>query len=118
MMMQQNALPLAPDTGILMGYQQIKPLVSKEDQLFFENIHKMMPTQKKYLQAQKEGVIEDTQKLFERKPDRPLRSVILKILKNLPDFLTGENLVQVVTYIAQTWAQCELEAKKQIAVEA
>ncbi len=88
-------------------------LFSAEEQHFFEVTAKQAPTQPKYYRAQKRVVIEVTEKLFREKPEMSPRQVIRKVLKGMPDFLTGENLVQVVTYITEAWAKCQAEVAKQ-----
>ncbi len=69
----------------------------------------------KYFKGQKENVIARTETLYLKDPKMPLRQIIRKVLKSMPDFLTGENLVQVVTYITETWAKCQAELNKETA---
>ncbi len=101
------------ETDVLTYSPETKHLFSKQDQYFFEVTTLQMPTQPKYFRVQKQVVTEATEKRFLKKPEMPLRQVIRKVLKGMPDFLTGENLVQVVTYITGTWAKCQAEASKQ-----
>jgi hypothetical protein len=92
---------------VLIYSPETKHLFSKESQHFFETTSKRMPTQPKYFAAQKRLVLELTEKIYRKNPELPLRQVIRKVLKVLPDFLTGENLQTVVGYIVETWQQAQ-----------
>jgi hypothetical protein len=65
-----------------------------------------------YYKAQKSMLIEETQNLFLRKPEMPPRKVLLKILRDLPDFLPVDNLKEVTDIILNTWIECQTQIKK------
>ena len=91
-----------------------KHLFPKEAQHFFEVIGKNMPTNTKYFKAQKNHIINKVNNIYKENPSQSVRTVIIQCLSTLPDFLTGENLIKVVTYITETWTKCEATQLQEI----
>lgn len=106
---QDVTIPINKEELIIYS-EATKHLFSKSDQKLFETLPYKMPTNAKYLESQKRLVIKGTKKIFKESPETPLKQVIIKKLAPMPDFLTAENLLKVVSYITKTWEECEAKA--------